>query len=82
MQFSHSPRELRKIRTILIYALNKYFQIPDHRQSTPGNYSELHRFQTIRTTQQANYAKFTIFAHQSYVQFLLQITHLVIAHTP
>ena len=48
VQFAHSPRELRKIRTILIYALNKYFQIPDHKQSTPGNYSELRRFRALR----------------------------------
>ena len=47
-QFAHSPHELRKIRTILIYALNKYFQIPHHRQSTPGNYSELRRFCAFR----------------------------------
>ena len=46
---------------LLICALNKYFQIPDHRQSTPGNYSELRRFRVfrpkfLRTTQNLHHS--------------------------
>ena len=47
-QFAHKSPQITQNPHLLICALNKYFQIPDHKQSTPGNYSELRRFHTFR----------------------------------
>ena len=76
----HSPRITRNSH-LLICALNKYFQIPNHKQSTPGNFSELRRFRTIRPhsrqiTQNSRYLYSKVMYH------LITITHLVIAPYP
>ena len=47
-QFAHKSPQIMQNPHLLICALNKYFQIPDHKQSTPGNYSKLRRFHTFR----------------------------------
>ena len=46
--FAHKSRELCKFRTKIHPHLVHYFQISDHRQRTPGNWSKSTRFCAVR----------------------------------
>ena len=45
--FAHKSHDLREIRTKIHPHLVHYFQISDHRQKTPGNWSESTRFHAV-----------------------------------
>ena len=42
------PANYAKFATKFMHIFTKYFQIPDHRQRTPGNWSESRRFRAFR----------------------------------
>ena len=47
--FAHKSSELREFCTKIHPHLVHYFQISDHQQRTPGNWSESTRFRAVRS---------------------------------